>query len=107
MKANICNTYFTSQCTTIACSNTLTSFLNYMFDDKLRSFSNSSEVIFQLIKSLDPNKAHGQDEISVKMEKQCVHSLNKPITLILEKMLGKSNIAPFPYKKDKQLIKSY
>ena len=42
------------------------------------SLSVSSEVIFQLIKSLNPHKAHGQDEIFVKMLKLCVPLVSKP-----------------------------
>ena len=68
-KANIFNKYFASQCTTINNNSVLPSTLNHLTDDKLSSFNISSEVISQLIKNLDPNKAHGHDEISVKMLK--------------------------------------
>ena len=67
VKANIFNKYFASQCTTINNNGVLPSTLNHLTDDKLSSFNISSEVIFQLIKNLDPNKAHGYDDISVKM----------------------------------------
>ena len=71
-KANIFNKYFVSQRTTINNNSVLHWTLNHLTDDKLSFFSISSEVIFQLIKNLDPNKAHGHDEISVKMLKLCV-----------------------------------
>ena len=41
--------------------------LNHLTDHKISSVNISSEVIFQLIKNLDLNKAHGHDEVSVKM----------------------------------------
>ena len=85
-KANIFNKYFASQCTTINNNSALPSTLNYLTDDKLSSFSISSEVIFQLIKNLDPNKAHGHDEISVK--KFCAPSICKPLTLHFERCLA-------------------
>ena len=83
---------------------------------KLSSFNISSEVIFQLIKNLDPNKAHGHDEIPEQMLKLCAPSICKPLTLLLENCLRsgefpnvwkRSNIVPVHKKGDKQLIKNY
>ena len=110
-KAKIFNEYFASQCTTIN-NSVLPSTFNHLTDDKLSSFSISSEVIFQLIKNLDPNKAHGHDEISLKMLKLCAPSICKPLTLLFESCLAsdvwkKSNIVPVHKKGDKQLIKNY
>ena len=68
-KANIFNTDFASQCTIINNDTTLLSSLNNFTDDSLCSSSIFSEVIFQLIKRLDPNKAHRQNEVSVEMLK--------------------------------------
>ena len=73
-KANIFNKY-------------LANMTNHLTDDKLSSFNISSEVIFQLIKNLDPNKAHGHDEIYVKMLKLCAPSICKPLTLPFENCL--------------------
>ena len=55
-KANMFDKYFASQCTTISNNSVLLSTCNHWTDDKLSSFDISSEVIFQLIKNLDPNK---------------------------------------------------
>ena len=115
-KANIFNEYFASQCTTINNNSVLSSTFNHLNDDKLSSFNISSEVIFQLIKNLDPNKAHGHDEISVKMLKLLTPSICKPLTLLFENCLTsgefpnlwkKGNIVPVHKKGDKQLIKNY
>ena len=115
-KANIFNKYFTSQCTTVNNNSVLPMTLNHLTDDKLNSFNISSEVIFQLIKNLDPSKAHEHNEISVKMLKLCAPSLCKPLTLVFENCLAsgevpnvwkKSNIVPVQKKGDKQLIKNY
>ena len=115
-KANIFNEYFASQCNTINNNSVLPSTLNHLTNDKLSSFNISSEFIFQLIKNLDQNKAHGNDEISVKMLKLCVLSICKPYTLRFENCLAsgrfpnvwkKSNIVPVHKKGDKQLIKNY
>ena len=115
-KANIFNEYFASQCTTINNNSVLHSTLNHLTDDKLSSFNISSEVIFQLIKNLDPNKAHGHDEIPEQMLKLCAPSICKPLTLLFENCLRsgefpnvwkRSNIVPVHKKGDKQLIKNY
>ena len=80
------------------------------------SFNIFSEVIFQLIKNLDPNTAHGHDEISVKILKLCTPSICKPLTLLFENCLAsgefpnvwkKSNFVPVHNKGEKQLIKNY
>ena len=116
VKANIFNKYFASQSTTINNNSVLPSTLNHLTDDKLSSFNISSEVIFQLIKNLDPNKAHGYDDISVKMLKLCAPSICKPLTLLFENCVRsgefpnvwkRSNIVPVHKKGDKQLIKNY
>ena len=113
--ANIFNKYYASQCTTINHNSALSSTLNHLTDDKLSSFNISSEVIFQLTKNLDPNKAHGHYKISLKMLKLCAPSACKPITLLFKNCLvsgnfpdvwKKSNIVRVHKKEDKQLIKN-
>ena len=68
---------------------TFHSSLHCLTNDRLSSFSIFSEVIFQSIKSLDPNKAHGQDEISLKMLKLCASSVRKPLLWFLRPASGK------------------
>ena len=113
---NIFNKYFARQCTTIDNNSVLPSTLNHLTDDTLSFFNIFSEVIFPLIKNLDPNKAHGHDEISMKMLKLCAPSICKPLTLLFENCLAsrefpnvsrKSNVVPVHKKGDKQLIKNY
>ena len=108
-KANIFNENFASQCTTINNNSVLPSILNHLTEDNLSSFNISSEVIFQLIKNVDPNKAHGHDEIFVKMLKLCAPTICKPLTLLFENCLTsgsflnvwkKSNIVPVHKKGD-------
>ena len=91
----------------------LPSTLNHLTDDKLSSFNISSEVIFQLIKNLDPNKAHAYDDISVKMLNLCAPSICKSLTLLFENCLRsgefpnvwkRSNIVPVHKKVDKKWI---
>ena len=102
-KTNIFNKYFARQSTAINNNCVRPSTLNHLTDDKLSFSSIFSVVTFQLIKNLDPNKAHGHDEISVKILKLCASSRCKPLTLLFENCIAsgefpnlwtKSNIVP-------------
>ena len=118
-KVNIFNRYFASQCTTVNNNSVLPSTLNHLTDDKLSSFSISSEVIFQLIKNIDSNKDHGHDKIYVKILKLCAPSICKPLTLLFDNCLASGefpnvwkkvlfqDVVPVHKKGDKQLTKNY
>ena len=70
----------------------------------------------KVIQKLDPNKAHGQDNISIRMIKICDKSICKPLRKIFKKCLRtatfplewkKGNIVPVFKKGDKQIYKNY
>ena len=72
--------------------------------------------IVKIIRSLDPNKANGHDEITIRMIKVCPCSISKPLAILFRNCLEresfrnkwkKANIVPFHQKHDKQLIKNY
>ena len=72
--------------------------------------------ILNTLKSLDPNKAHGHDDISIRMLKLSQKSILKPLKLIFENCLRtrlfpdqwkKANVVPIHKKSDKQLIENY
>ena len=50
----------------------------------LSAFYTSDEKILRIIRSLNPNKVHGCDEISIHMIKMCDISLITPLKLIFE-----------------------
>ena len=67
------------------------------------------------MKNLDPAKAHGCDNISIKMIKTCGESLTAPLKIIFEQSLKeakfretweKANIVPVHKKEDKNLLKT-
>ena len=69
-----------------------------------------------IIKNLDSSKAHGWDNISIKMIKICGESITVPLKIIFEQSLKerkfpelwkKANIIPAHKKEDKNLIKNY
>ena len=76
----------------------------------------SKENIYKIIKTLDPNKAHGHDMISILMIKFCGISICKLVEIIFKKCLSsgkfssewkKANVDPTFKKGDKQCIKNY
>ena len=114
-KANILNDYFVEQCSILTTGSTLptfqprpTSFLQNVNIDR--------EEILKIIRSLDSNKAHGCDEISIAMIKICDSSIVEPLLMIYEKGLEKgvypsiwkrANIIPVHKKNSRQCKKNY
>ena len=72
-------------------------------------------ICFQLLKILNEDKAHGWDQLSVRMVKTCGDAITFILKLILKSMINegvfldnwkKSNVVPI-HKKEKNLIKNY
>ena len=91
---------------------------NVVFEttERISSFDISKDEITKIIRSLDPNKTHGHDEISIRMLKLCASSISKPLFLLFKHSLEsecfpnewkKANIVPIHKKGDKQLIQNY
>ena len=78
-----------------------------------------SDYFIRLGKKLVPNKAHGHDEIYVKMFKLCAPSICTPLTLLFDNCLASGefpnvwkkvlfqDVVPVHKKGDKQLTKNY
>ena len=87
-----------------------------MTDNRLSSVSFSQDDIAKIIQNLDPNKAHGHDNISIRMLKICVSSIYKPLEMIFKQCIEivffpsewkKTNIVPIRKKGDKQTLENY
>ena len=78
-KANLFNKYFSSQCTPLPNDSKLPENQTYITETKLSSFDIEDEDIYKIIKTLDINKAHGHDEVSIRMLKLCDKSIVKPL----------------------------
>ena len=114
-KANIFNNFFASICTLIDNTRCLPSF-SYRTGSRIKSFQVTENEILAIIKALDPNKAHGFDNISIKMIKICSQSLILPLKIIFEhslkkgkfrKIWKKANVVLVHKKEDKMLAKNY
>ena len=88
--------------------------ISFHTNARLNSFSITEKYILAIIKTLDPNKPLGWDNISIKMIKMCGESLGLP--LIFEATLNdgvfpddwkKSNIVPVHKKDLKTLLINY
>ena len=53
-------------------------------ETKLSSFDIEDEDIYKIIKTLDINKANGNDEVSIRMLKLCDKSIVKPLSIIFK-----------------------
>ena len=78
IKANYFNSFFASTCTRLI-NSTIPNSLNSVSSARLSSFSVNEEVILEIINALNINKAHGQDDISIRIIKLCGKSIVKPV----------------------------
>ena len=76
----------------------------------------SEDDIAKIIQNLDPNKAHGHDQISIRMLKICGKTICKPLECIFRECLNtglfplewkKANLVPVYKKGDKQCLINY
>ena len=112
-KARLFNDFFAKQCTILDTGSVLPPFV--LLTDKLLSDVVFNEQdILDIIRSLDQNKAHGWDDISVRMIKMCGDGLVEPLTIIFNNciLLGvfpdmwkKANVVPVFKKRQKSCDK--
>ena len=82
-KAEISNDYFILQCTVIDTGSAVPNDVPFHVP-LLSNFHISDEKILRIIRSLNPNEAHGWDNISVRMIKISDEALVVPLRLIFE-----------------------
>ena len=115
-KAELFNSHFAAQCSLISNSSKLPSHIQYLTDNRLSCVSFSHDRIANVIQNLDPNKAHGHDNVSIHMLKVYGPSIYKPLEIIFNQSFEtgvfpsewkKGNIVPIHKKGDKQTWKNY
>ena len=74
-KANIFNEYFDEQCTLLKNSSALTFNQAFLTQSRLISLDFNKEEILKIIRDLNINKAHGHDDICIRIIKNCDKSL--------------------------------
>ena len=115
LKRQIFTEYFIQQCTTIDTGSKLPQHIPATIT-QLNDFVISEEKILNIIRSLNPNKAHGWDEISVRMIKLSDSALVIPLKMIFENCLRRgifpeiwkyANVVPVHKKSEKNLKGNY
>ena len=82
VKTNLINDNFSKQCTTIDNNSPIPTNISFEAEKSLSTFEIRSGDIVKIIRSLDPNKAHGDDEISISMIETCASSISKPPAIL-------------------------
>ena len=115
-KAHHFSVFFTSKCTPLFNNNVLPDSLDYISPARLPSINFNNEDMLKIIKSLNVNKAHGHNNISIRMEKLCNQTIVKPLSIIFKKCTDngnfphnwkKSNIIPAHKKVGTQITDNY
>ena len=89
VKTNYFNDFFVSQCRPLNNNSEIPETQSYVTNTKLSSGIFESKDISNIIRSLDVNKAHGHDNISIRMLKICEllwNHLQSVLTVVLLKV---------------------
>ena len=114
-KAQIFNDFFILQCTTIDTGSEIPQDIP-LTTTLISDFTISDEKILNILRSLNPNKAHGWDEISVRMIKLSNDALVLPLKIIFTNCLRRglfpeiwkhANVVPVHKKNEKNLKGNY
>ena len=115
-KAELFNSFFAEQSSLTSNSSELPSKIEYLTQSRLSLITFFKDDIAKMIQNLDPNKAHGHDQMSITMLKLCSISICKPLEIIFNRCLEtvtflndwkKGNVVPIFKKGDKQILKNY
>lgn len=114
-KARIFNEFFAAQCTLIQNVSTLPAFC-LKTECEINNIIFKETDILSIIRSLNINKAHGWDNLSIRMIKMCDDVLVKPLMIIFETALltgnypeqwKKAHVVPVHKKDNKNLLNNY
>ena len=107
-KAELFNEFFAKQCSLLPNDSSIPGF-SPKCDKILSSIGIDRSKVLSLIRSLNSEKAHGCDDLSIAMLKICGFAIAEPLSLIYEKclesanypsLLKKANVLPI-HKKEK------
>ena len=96
-KANIFNKFFADQCTPLKNNSILPTNQIFLTQAILEFLEFNEGEILKIIRALNINKAHGHDDISIRMIKICDKSLLKPVTILFKN--STSSCYPDTWKK--------
>ena len=114
-KANIFNIYFANQCSILNNSSVIPEII-YKTNKRAKDITFLYSDLSEIIKKLNPNKAHGHANISIKMIQICGDSIIPPLLLIFNSAIKsghfpdawkKGNNIPVHKKESKNLVRNY
>ena len=88
----------------------------FLTQSRLCTLDFNENEILKIIRALNVHKAHGHDDISIRMIQICDRTLLKPLIIIFQNSVKysyyqdiskRSNVIPVHKKSDKQLVKNY
>ena len=85
--------FFSLKCSTVVNNSSVLPYKSYLTASSLESITISGSDILKTIRSLDINKAHGHDDISVRMMKICDDAIVEPLKMLF---VNSVNQAVFP-----------
>ena len=106
------NKFFALKCTLLKNDNVLPTLLEHESEARFSKITFTDDQTLRLLRALDINKAHGHDEISVRMLKLCDKSIITPLSILFQNCIDtrtfpdtwkKSNIVPVHKNGDKQI----
>ena len=115
-KVKLFNDYFLEQCTPINNGSNLPSGITLLTQSKLNTITVSEELISNILKSINVNKAQGPDNISGRMIELCGDNLALPLYIIFQNIIEtgdfptlwkSANVTPVHKKERKQIVKNY
>ena len=115
-KARLFNAYFLEQCTLLINDSHLPQDNILLTQSKLDNVEINGELIQQILKTINVNKAHGPDNITGRMIELCGDSLSLPLTIIFKNILNtgifptawkSANVTPIHKKNSKLVISNY
>ena len=114
-KVDIFNELFVQQCSLNQNNSALPRFFSRC-NTVLENIEIDPSKVLKIVRSLDPNKAHGWDSLSISMIKICDAEIVIPLCLIYEKCLAtgkfpeiwkKANVLPVHKKESRQVKNNY
>ena len=112
VKADFFNKFFCTTSTPLENSTNIPKNQLYFTHAKLDSIQFNDNEILKAIRNLYTNKAHGHEDITIRMIKLCNSSVVKPLSMIFKNCVRvdeflnlweKSNICPIRKKNNKQI----
>ena len=115
-KSELFNSFFAKQCTYIETGSNLPTHILRRTNESLNTINFTEDDILNVIRKLDPSKAHGHDQISIRMVQICDKAICKPLHLIFPSCIESEifpteckmgSVGPIHKQDDKENVKNH